>query len=282
MSTARFRIVTAATLVVSLFFLVKVPALSGAEAPKVTLLTDQVCQGGWLIISGENSNTFDLRSEVVFKLPNNKTQRVKPTKVSRDGRTLLVQVPMAAQDGEVSIKHGASETKFNLDIDAPYGEQYWWLYQILYFLMAFTPVGFFICFLTWLFRSLRRDQRWRLSEALSEQIEDKTLLLDNGKPVLKDGKEPVYVVKTIYTNSSSRLIALIGLFVIITWIMALALPLIYRFARYGEIADLSNLSTFLLAQAGIFTPYIVSKFAYIFTRPRLTEKSQKEEAKPQE
>jgi hypothetical protein len=282
MSTARFRIVTAAALVFSLFFLVKVPALLGAEAPKVTPLTDQVCQGGWLIITGENNNTFDQRSAVVFKLANNKPQRVPPTKVSRDGRTLLVQVPMGAQDGEVSIKHGATETKVNLQIDPPYGEQYWWLYQTLYFLMAFTPVGFFICFLTWLFRSLRRDQRWRLSEALSEQIEDKSLLLDNGKPVLKDGKEPVYVVKTIYTNSSSRLIALIGLFVIITWVLALALPLIYRFARYGEIADLSNLSTFLLAQAGIFTPYIVSKFTYIFTRPRLTDKSQKEEAKPQE
>jgi hypothetical protein len=140
------------------------------------------------------------------------------------------------------------------------------------YVIALLPMSFFIIFLVWMGACLYRDQNWKLSEALSEQIEEKKLLRDaQGNPMLKQGTgEPVYESIFKYSNSSSRLIAIIGLFAIVTWVMAIVMPATLRFARSGEAPDLGNFSTFILAQAGIFTPYIVNKITYIFTRPGKT------------
>jgi hypothetical protein len=114
-----------------------------------------------------------------------------------------------------------------------------------------------------------------LSQALSESdpLRDKNkqvIIIDKKGTVFvgdpTTGKLPDQVPDgaLIYPRSASRLIAFIGLFAIVVWEIITMIPALGSFAHTGKMPDLSGLSKFLVAQAGIFTPYIANKVVSAF------------------
>jgi len=121
-------------------------------------------------------------------------------------------------------------------------------------LISIVPASLFLMFLL-VIKATLKGNRWYLGDALSESDQAK----DTDGSVLKDRDgNPVFI------RSSSRLIAFIGFFGIIVWIVGLSIPTLYQFACTGKVPDLSNVSKFLLAQAGIFAPYVANKIAGAF------------------
>ena len=138
---------------------------------------------------------------------------------------------------------------------------------------SIVPAILFIVFLM-VVKSYLKDNKWSLGDALSESDPAKDLAGSvskdkDGNPVFevlkdKDGNPVFQVLKDkdgnpVFAKSSSRLIAFIGLFGIIVWIVGLSIPTLYQFACTGKVPELSGVSTFLLAQAGVFAPYIANK-----------------------
>lgn len=121
-------------------------------------------------------------------------------------------------------------------------------------LISILPASLFIVFLLVVKANLKGN-KWSLGDALSES----DLAKNPDGSVLKDKDgNPVFI------RSSSRLIAFIGFFGIIVWIVGLSIPTLYQFACTGKVPDLSGISAFLLAQAGIFAPYVANKIAGAF------------------
>jgi hypothetical protein len=232
-----------------------VPSVWGQKAPEQTraagimALTPQVSQGGLLVICADKDNIFDQEpgnSEVVFKLPKGTERSEKARSVSTDGRVISLQVPNDAQPGVLTIKSNSKEIgKVSISIVETSGFK-----CKMKLFMALSPAILFILFLLIGIIALAKNH-WSLGEALSESEP----LMENNA-VLRDANNNL-----IFPKSASRLIAFIGLFCIITWIIGLSMPAFYRFAITGEFPDLSGVSTFILAQAGIFTPYIANKIA---------------------
>lgn len=228
--------------------------------PQLTALVNRLAPGDQLVIGSNKDNTFDAlaeKNEVVFLGPKSIPKPQKAQSVSPEGRTITVLVPLQALSGEVAVKaNGVEIDKVTLTISDKPRE-----YRICLW-MALFPVLFFLLFLIWLGVCLHRDRKWDLSGALSEQIEQKFVLRDkDGNPVFhKTSNDLLYEIKPIIVNSSSRLIAFIGLFVIAAEILGVVVPASYRYACTGEVPDLSNFSTFILAQAPLFAPYVVNKF----------------------
>jgi hypothetical protein len=248
-----------------------VPVWGGPTGPSLTALVNRVAPGDQLVISSNKDNAFDAlaaNNEVVFLGPKGVPKPQKGQAVSPEGRTLTVLVPSQAQSGEVTVKaKGAEIDKVALTISEKPRE-----YQVCLW-MALVPVSLFLIFLIWLGVCLHRDPNWKLSGALSEQIEQKLILRDSvGNPVFHaTSHDPIYEIRPVIVNSSSRLIAFVGLFVIATEILGVLIPAGYRYACTGEIPDLSNFSTFILAQTPVFAPYVVNKF---------TKKQEKQEEPP--
>jgi hypothetical protein len=119
-----------------------------------------------------------------------------------------------------------------------------WLWVI-----ALIPSGMFVLLLLFMKSSLK-DKNWNLGDALSES---ETLKDKNGDILMDSNGNP------IFAKSASRLIAFVGFFVIIFWLMGMSTPTLYHFACTGEVPKLNDVSTFLIAQAGVFAPYIANK-----------------------
>jgi hypothetical protein len=210
-----------------------------------------------LVVTSCEAGTFDLeavKNEVIFVLQNKQPKVVKPQ--FSDGRTIVVKVPDQAGSGTITFQKGGNTiSTLDLSVTAPTSD---------YLLITAFPVAFFLLFLLWLGISLKKDPSWHLGEALSEQLVEQVPVLDDqGKPIFNvdpnGKKEPIYYEQVKYANSSSRLIAFIGLFVLATGILATLVPAVYRFALTGEAPDMGNFSTYLLAQTGIFAPYVTNK-----------------------
>ena len=218
---------------------------------KATILTPvptQISQGAILVISSNQDNTFSGHLndyDITFQTSKN-SLTVKPQYISPDGRFISVPVPNQAQPGEVTLKKNAKDVgKVTIAIIGTNFDKWFDVVTVA------IPVILFLLFLLVLGARLKGDNQWNLGEALSES---EPLRYQNGNPVLINGRPS-------YPSSSSRLIAFIGLFVIVTWAMGILIPATYRFAKTGEVPDLTEFSKFLLAVAGIFTPYIANRIA---------------------
>jgi hypothetical protein len=231
------------------------PAAAAAAGTVVPLT--QYTPGSMLVVTSCGDDTFDKQpasNEVIFTLRNKQTRGEKAQ--FSDGRTIVVKVPDQAGSGIVTFQKGGNAiATLDLNVTAPPRDSS----MITYF-----PVVFFLLFLLWLGISLKKDPTWHLGEALSEQLTEKIPVLDDqGKPIFnvdKDGKkEAIYYERSKFANSSSRLIAFIGLFVLATGILATLIPAVNRFALTGEVPDMANFTTYLLAQTGIFAPYVANK-----------------------
>ena len=249
-------LISAMGLVILGLALILAAAPAAAAAVAVVPLT-QYTPGSMLVVTSWGDDTFDKQAannEVIFTLQNKQTRGEKAQ--FSDGRTIVVKVPDQAGSGIVTFQKGGNAIG-TLDLKVTTTSRESWL------ITAF-PITFLLLFLLWLGISLKKDPNWHLGEALSEQLTEKVAVLDDqGKPIFnvdKDGKkEAIYYERSKFANSSSRLIAFIGLFVLATGILATLIPAVNRFALTGEVPDMANFTTYLLAQTGIFAPYVANK-----------------------
>jgi hypothetical protein len=213
-------------------------------------LTPQVSQGSLLVISSNVNNTFDVQpgnNDVVFKIPSKGEQNTKTTpaqSVTPDGRVICVKVPYNALPGEVAARNQEKvigKVTFSITDSTRRTGLFMAIWPALLYLVSLVVVVYFL-----------KKSKWSLAEALSEN----DALRDNAGSIIndKDGMP-------IFPKSASRMLAFIGLMCIITWLIGLSVPTIFRYACTGEVHDLSGVSSFLLAQAGVFSPYIVNKIA---------------------
>lgn len=122
--------------------------------------------------------------------------------------------------------------------------------HILIFLVpTIITIGFFIIFTYHIVKTLKAEN-WSLKRALCEPIIGK----DN-EPIMNAAKD-----KPIYMESSSRLIALVGLTAILAIDLGVAVMIFYcTLAQTSGNLDLETIGLFLVAQAGIFAPYIANQ-----------------------
>jgi hypothetical protein len=111
--------------------------------------------------------------------------------------------------------------------------------------------------------SLRGSGKWSLADALSEEG-TVTLLDPDGVPVNGADGKPQMVTRLI--ASTSRLIALMGLFGILLLYCGFGATVLYYFATAQPLPqNTDEVRNFLFAGLTLFAPYIVSKFASVFS-----------------
>lgn len=97
--------------------------------------------------------------------------------------------------------------------------------------------------------------KWSLADALAEESSEQPKVIIDKKSV-------------IMVASVSRLIALIGLLVIIVLILEIGYAAAWHLFVCGSVPDLGGIKTFLLAMAALFTPYIVNQIREMVSSPK--------------
>ena len=132
----------------------------------------------------------------------------------------------------------------------------WFIYLVIIIVLLGALVSMLII------RSSLGNTTWSLSNALSEGIE-LTEMGEDGKPIMDKSNKPLMVTK-LYP-SSSRLVALMGMIVILLMFLAFGLFALFAFAKTGEMPkSINEVVKFLLAGLTLFVPYAVNKFSKLF------------------
>lgn len=146
-------------------------------------------------------------------------------------------------------------------------------YSFLVYLVFFIVIFGTLLSILVIRKSLPKE--WSLADALSEDVElsatTEVKESKNGvdtvtKTPLYDGDGKPFLV-TEMKASSSRLIALIGMLVILFMYIGFGSLLLLDFGKTGKISDpdtLSEIIKFLVAGMTLFAPYLVNKFASLF------------------
>ena len=238
------------------------------EKALLTILGPQppqgVCRDSLLFINSSKDGTFAPQAgdnEIIFQTKDNKTVSVKAESVTSDGRLIGVKVPEEAKSGPVTVKKGGvTLADLGICIKSPSGFK--WNTGSTPGVVGTIVFGLIIVIAVPL--ALRKNG-W-LSQALSESepLKDKNempLFSDkDGKVLNRDPQgNPPAGAFPLYPKSASRLIAFIGLLGIIIWQIVLMIPALSSLACTGTMPDLGSVGKFLVARAGIFTPYIANK-----------------------
>jgi len=135
----------------------------------------------------------------------------------------------------------------------------WFTYTVI----AFVLVGILIAILC--IRGALGNSTWSISDALSEEA-DVTAMIgppDAPRPFLDASQKPVTISQM--RASSSRLIALMGMIVILFMFIGFGTFSMYYFAQHWELPDsIDEVVKFLLAGLTLFAPYVVNKFSSLF------------------
>ena len=107
---------------------------------------------------------------------------------------------------------------------------------------------------------LNRATTWSLANALSEDV-DLPLKDAAGNTVMNNGA--AVLVPTMMA-SSSRLIALYGLFAILILYLGCGMFVLYDLGTGQALPDLQKVQNFLYSGLTLFAPYVVNKFAAVF------------------
>jgi len=133
----------------------------------------------------------------------------------------------------------------------------WFIYSVIFVVLSgciVTPL---------LIRKDVSNSTWSISDALSEEVEVTALKEDGKTPVIdEESKKPL--LKKVMCASSSRLVALMGMIVIVMMFVGFGTFSLYKFAIGEELKDIDNVKDFLFAGLTLFAPYIVNKFSNIF------------------
>lgn len=117
-------------------------------------------------------------------------------------------------------------------------------------------LGFLLISLSAVRRSLANDPDWKLAHALSEE-------LDTPPPPTPPAAGATGVtppVAPVLVGSSSRLIAFMGMLVIMAFFTGVGLWLLWSLLRTGRVpADMERLVNFFYGGAMLFAPYMVNQ-----------------------
>lgn len=102
-------------------------------------------------------------------------------------------------------------------------------------------------------RGLDLDPEWTMSRALSENT-----VVEQTHPTERDQNGQPIVLKAPLP-SSSRLIALLGMIVIMGIFLGMGDVIIWSLATSGKLPDLEKAKDFLYAGAALFAPYLISQ-----------------------
>ena len=126
------------------------------------------------------------------------------------------------------------------------------------------PVGFTLVGCLFAFSFIRQSlaaSNWSIADALSEEVEISDPQANQQTPPNPPNKV------TVLRASVSRLIALVGMFVIVFLFLGFGIVLVKTYAESGTApkqGDVESIRTFLLAGMTLFAPYLVNKFSGIF------------------
>lgn len=113
---------------------------------------------------------------------------------------------------------------------------------------------------------LSRYGKWSLSDALSEEVEVTAMEEDQAgvtKPKLDSSGKPIMIKEL--RASSSRMVALMGMIVILLMFIGFGAFSLYSFANTGKMpSSINEVIKFLLAGLTLFAPYVVNKFSSVF------------------
>jgi hypothetical protein len=102
---------------------------------------------------------------------------------------------------------------------------------------------------------------WSLADALSEEVEVTQMVEEKSGAITTT--KPVTITKMC--ASTSRLIALMGMVVILLMFLGFGALGLYSFGMIGELPDsIEQVIHFLLAGLALFAPYVVNKFSTMF------------------
>ncbi|WP_027191008.1 hypothetical protein [Fundidesulfovibrio putealis] len=121
--------------------------------------------------------------------------------------------------------------------------------ELLYGVLSvgYALVGFAVLFI---FLKLRSDQQWSLGRALSENT-----VMEQQDDEAQCKKKLVY----IDLPSSSRLIAFLGMIVLLSIFLALGTVMVWTLGRTGKITSMGDAQGFLWAGLSMFAPYLISQ-----------------------
>lgn len=116
-----------------------------------------------------------------------------------------------------------------------------------------------------LIRAALVNSKWSLSDALSEETDVTAIETVNGvqKPMLDANQQPLTI--TEMRASTSRVVALMGMIVIIMMFLGFGTFALFEFATTGNMPQsIDNVVNYLLAGLTLFAPYVVNKFSTMF------------------
>lgn len=109
--------------------------------------------------------------------------------------------------------------------------------------------------------------KWALADALSEEASVVSLEADGSggfKPRLGADGKPIMI--TELRASSSRMIALVGMILILLMFLGFGIFAMYSFAKTGVMPNPENMVNFLAAGMTLFAPYLVNQFSALFEK----------------
>jgi hypothetical protein len=116
--------------------------------------------------------------------------------------------------------------------------------------------------LVWIYVVLRDAPAWHLADALSEDT-DMPLKDAAGNPVMNNGSP---VLAPVLVSSTSRLIALYGMIAILLLYLGFGAFVLYDIGAGQPLPpNLDKVQAFLVSGLTLFAPYVVNKFASVFT-----------------
>lgn len=135
----------------------------------------------------------------------------------------------------------------------------WFVYTVVIVVLAGSLIALI------LIRAALVNSKWSLSDALSEEVEVTAVETVNGveKPLLDAAQKPLAI--TEMRASTSRVVALMGMIVIIMMFLGFGTFALYEFAVTGNMPQsIDNVVNYLLAGLTLFAPYVVNKFSTMF------------------
>ncbi len=121
---------------------------------------------------------------------------------------------------------------------------------IFWFVIVMVTL-FVVVFMFAILRGLLSSKDWTLAEALSEEADP--------QPTPAPDKKPIMVA------SSSRLIALLGLFVILSLFLGVGYYILWCLFTNSQMTNLKDVTSYFYAGVVLFAPYIVNKFSDAFS-----------------
>jgi len=134
----------------------------------------------------------------------------------------------------------------------------------VYIIIGFVLFGSFFAMM--LIRSALIDSNWQIGDALSEEVEINLEFRDkDGNADIKVDKSDKPLTAKVLRASVSRLIALMGMMVILLVFLGFGIFALYSFANTGMMPESTDkVIKFLAGGLTLFAPYVANKFSGIF------------------